>query len=48
MTFREKIQAEITKVSDEINADEDQERATLEGWYDALCWVLAEFDKEEK
>lgn len=43
--FREKILAEIDVVSKEIDSDPDQERATLEGWYEALSWVLVEFDK---
>lgn len=43
--FKEKLLAEIEKVREEIDSDEDQERATLEGWYEALCWVLEEFEK---
>lgn len=47
LSIKDKVQAEMQRVSAEIDADDDQERATLEGWYDALSWVLQQLEKEE-
>lgn len=46
--IRETIQAELDRVKEEIDSDSDQERATLEGWEEALKWVLNEIEKEGK
>ena len=46
--IRETIQAELDRVKAEIDSDSDQERATLEGWEEALKWVLNEIEKEGK
>ena len=43
--FRETILVELEVVSKEIDSHSDQERATLEGWYEALSWVIVELDK---
>ena len=44
--IRNTIQAELDRVEAEIDADADQERATLEGWEEALKWVLNQLEKE--
>lgn len=46
--MREIIEAELIRVKDEIDADPDQERATLEGWEEALMWVLKIMEGESK
>jgi hypothetical protein len=38
--IKETVLAELERVKAEIDSDEDQERATLEGWEEALLWVL--------
>lgn len=44
--IRDTIQTELDRVQIEIDSDDDQERATLEGWEEALKWVLNEIEKE--
>lgn len=44
--LKDTIQAELNNVQAEIDADPDQERATLEGWEEALKWVLNQLAKE--
>lgn len=44
--IHETIQAELDRIQEEIDSDADQERATLEGWEEALKWVLNEIEKE--
>jgi hypothetical protein len=43
--FEDTILKEIGEVRMLIDNDSDAERATLEGWYEALSWVLVEFRK---
>ena len=45
--IREMIKAELDRVKAEIDADSDQERATLEGWEEALLWVLVLLEEKE-
>lgn len=45
--LKETIQTELEKVKAEINANADQERATLEGWEEALLWVLVLLEEGE-
>lgn len=45
--IHETIQAELDRIQEEIDSDDDQERATLEGWEDALKWVLAQLQEKE-
>lgn len=47
MSIRETIQAELDRVKEEIDSDSDQERATLEGWEEALLWVLVLLEEKE-
>ena len=46
--IRNIIQTELDRVEAEIDADADQERATLEGWEEALKWVLNQLEEESK
>ena len=39
---------ELEVVQREIDSDSEQERATLEGWKEALLWALNEIEKEGK
>ena len=48
MSIKERVTRELEIVQREIDSDSDQERATLEGWEEALKWVLNEIEKEGK
>ena len=37
---------ELESVRQEIERDDEQERALLEGWEKALLWVLRKIEKE--
>lgn len=44
--LKEIVEKELEKVKKEIDSDSDQERATLEGWEEALLWVLVLLEEE--
>lgn len=46
--IKETVLAELERVKAEIDSDPDQERATLEGWEEALLWVLVLLEEESK
>ena len=46
MSIKERVTRELEIVQREIDSDDDQERATLEGWEEALKWVLNEIEGE--
>ena len=46
MSIKERVTQELENVRQEIDNDDDQERATLEGWEEALKWVLNEIEGE--
>ena len=46
VSIKERITRELEVIQREIDSDSDQERATLEGWEEALKWVLNEIEKE--
>ncbi len=37
---------ELDRVREEIESDDEQERALLEGWEKALLWVLRKIESE--
>jgi hypothetical protein len=46
--IKETVLAELERVKAEIDSDEDQERATLEGWEQALLWVLVLLEEDNR
>jgi len=48
MEIKEKLLKELSRVEYEIECDDEQERALLEGWQYALKWVINEIEREGK
>ena len=46
--IKETVLAELERVKTEIDSDADQERATLEGWEEALLWVLVLLEEDNR